>query len=213
MTDFPSTITIVWRTSRSPSVCEHRQPGRRRFYRPGSRNAFRSPQAVVTLHEAPCPCCNLSSLRCAIGWNGEPESIADGMPLGNDSNAIAKLNEASRSRLLVIVDGHATALERMTIGKYETHFLSRLIQPPTPRFSSRSWLPTMRQHRRSRQLMTLNYWEIPQQHAEGPLTPLILKVAILTRSAVPVALSPNPWRLADSRRPHRAVALHKHSWE
>lgn len=66
------------------------------------------------------------------------------MPLGDYSDAIAKLNEASRSRLLVIVDGNTTALECMAMGKHETHFLS---SRPFLLFQCHDLgFPSMRQH-------------------------------------------------------------------
>lgn len=68
------------------------------------------------------------------------------MPLGDDGDAIAKLNVASRSCLLVIVDRDATALECMAMGKQETHFL--LCRRTTPVFAAISG-PNMRSHCRS----------------------------------------------------------------
>lgn len=49
------------------------------------------------------------------------DRVVDGLPLGDDGDAIAKLDEALRPRLLVVVDTGAPAPEGMAVGEYETH--------------------------------------------------------------------------------------------
>lgn len=49
------------------------------------------------------------------------DRIVDGMPLRDDGDAIAKFDEAFRSRILVVVDTDVPAPKGMAAGEYETH--------------------------------------------------------------------------------------------
>ncbi|MBN9113712.1 MAG: hypothetical protein J0I36_00005, partial [Pandoraea sp.] len=53
--------------------------------------------------------------------NGEMDVIANQAALGDHGDAVAKLDKARGSLLLVILDGDATATKRMTMREYETH--------------------------------------------------------------------------------------------
>lgn len=48
------------------------------------------------------------------------DRIVDGTPLRDDGDAIAKFDEAFRSRLLVVVDTEVPAPKGMAVGEHET---------------------------------------------------------------------------------------------
>lgn len=49
------------------------------------------------------------------------DGIAHGVPLGDHRHSVAKLDEVSRSRFLVIIYSDAAAPKRMATRKHETH--------------------------------------------------------------------------------------------
>lgn len=86
-----------------------------------SGNPLRPPLPVPPLDEPPRPRRHLRSLRRAISRNGEVDAAVNRAPLGDDGDAIAKLDKAFRFRLPVVADRDAPAPEGMDVGEYETH--------------------------------------------------------------------------------------------
>ena len=77
--------------------------------------------AVLSLGEPPSPRCYERPARGAIIGNGEKDGITLGVPVRDDGDAIAELDQAIGLRVPVILDGYAALPKGMAMREQESH--------------------------------------------------------------------------------------------
>ena len=87
-----------------------------------SRQAFRPPHAIPASGKPPVPRRHQPALGRAIGGDRKPHGIAVGLPLGNDGNAVAELDQAVRSRRAVVLDRDAALPKGRAVREQEARF-------------------------------------------------------------------------------------------
>lgn len=103
--------------------CE-KSPGRRKkglLFEAQSGRPLRPPHSVLALNQTPVSICDLCTLCRAIGGDREMNCIACQVPFGDHRHPVAKLDQTFRSGFRIVLDDDTATLERMTMGKHETH--------------------------------------------------------------------------------------------